>query len=203
MRASIRARLLLTRITGAMIALVVLTTASYWSASGSRLVGDVMFVLGCGFSVVGFGGRMWATRHIGGQKKRQLVSTGPYSLCRHPLYFFSFLGGLGLALCTRRLTVVLLYLVVKAILLPRAIRAEERFLEHQFPDYPRYREAVPALMPRGSYVPDAASGACSIHAAALFRNTLEGLAFLTPVVLLAIVDSVQMAEAMPVLFLLP
>jgi protein-S-isoprenylcysteine O-methyltransferase Ste14 len=203
MRESIRARLLLTRVTGALVALLVLTTASYWSATGSRMVGDAMFLLGCAVAIAGFGGRMWATRHIGGQKKRQLISTGPYSLCRHPLYFFSFLGGLGLVLCTRRLTLVVLYLVVKAIMLPRAIRAEERFLEHQFPEYPRYRAAVPALLPRGSYVSEQGSGACSIHSAALWRNTLEGLAFLTPVVLLAVIDSVQIAESLPVLFLLP
>src|SRR5262245_36841884 len=37
----------------------------------------------------GAGARFWATLYIGGRKERELVTDGPYSLCRHPLYLGS------------------------------------------------------------------------------------------------------------------
>ena len=40
-------------------------------------------------------GRCWAILYIGGNKNRRLVTAGPYSLCRNPLYLFSIMGVVG------------------------------------------------------------------------------------------------------------
>lgn len=37
-------------------------------------------------------GRASCSLYIGGRKKQEIVSNGPYSLCRNPLYVFSFIG---------------------------------------------------------------------------------------------------------------
>src|SRR6185503_21204824 len=47
--------------------------------------------LAWGVFLIGAGLRFWATLHIGGRKSDFVVSEGPYSLCRHPLYFGSIL----------------------------------------------------------------------------------------------------------------
>jgi protein-S-isoprenylcysteine O-methyltransferase Ste14 len=39
--------------------------------------------------------RLWSTLYIGGRKRVVLVSDGPYSLCRNPLYVGTFLIALS------------------------------------------------------------------------------------------------------------
>jgi protein-S-isoprenylcysteine O-methyltransferase Ste14 len=42
--------------------------------------------------VIAILGRAWSTRYIGERKANLLVTEGPYSVSRNPLYLFSFLG---------------------------------------------------------------------------------------------------------------
>ena len=62
----------------------------------SGLVGFLCVALACL-------GRIWTSVFIAGHKDVELVTTGPYARCRHPLYAFSILGALGLGLTTRSL----------------------------------------------------------------------------------------------------
>jgi protein-S-isoprenylcysteine O-methyltransferase Ste14 len=201
MRSSIRLRLFLTRGMGLVVVLLVSMSASTWSAPELRRFGDGMFAAGVVLALAGFGGRLWAVRHIGGRKKQELVRTGPYSVCRHPLYLCSLVGGLGLALCTQRLSVTLFYLAANALLLPLAIRSEERFLEHNFAGYAEYRATVPALLPRWRLLAGGRAG--TVNGRALWRGTLEGACQLLPVLLLPLLEEAQMAGVLPVLFALP
>src|SRR6476660_1715925 len=43
-------------------------------------------LLGWGAFLGGTALRLWATGYVGGRKRRELVTEGPYSLCRNPLY---------------------------------------------------------------------------------------------------------------------
>lgn len=213
MRAGIRVRLQLTRLLGAVVVVLVLSSASYWSLHGPTLVADGLFLGGALLAVAGFGGRLWALAHIGGRKKRQLVRSGPYSLCRHPLYTCSLVGGLGLVMCTGRLSVVVLYLAASWLLVPLTLRTEEAFLEERFRDYAEYRRAVPALLPswrrlhaRGRADDAGASGdgeAVAVDRGAVWRGFAETVVSLSPVLLLAVLQHAQVAGAMPVLFVLP
>ncbi len=76
----------------------------------------------------GFIGRIWCSAFIAGRKDASLVTSGPYSLCRHPLYSLSWLAGAGLGLATGSVTLTIATLVILALLFLQAARAEEQLL---------------------------------------------------------------------------
>src|SRR5690242_2552426 len=48
--------------------------------------------------LVGAIGRVWVAAYISGRKTVELVTDGPYSITRNPLYFFSFIAYVGAGL---------------------------------------------------------------------------------------------------------
>jgi protein-S-isoprenylcysteine O-methyltransferase Ste14 len=181
--------------------LLVVVTASRWSVHGPGTLGLGLYAAGVVLAVGGFGGRLWALSHIGGRKKRELVRSGPYAMCRHPLYLCSLVGGLGLVLATQRITLVLLYVVANVLLMPLAIRSEETFLEQRFPDYATYRAEVPALLPRWSR--GGGGEDPPIDGRSMRRGVLECAGFLSPLLLVQLLDGAQAAGVVPFLFVLP
>lgn len=93
-------------------------------------------------------GRLWCLLFISGYKSESLITVGPYSLCRNPLYAFSFLGAVGVALCTASLTLTAVLILVCVLYYPIVIRLEETKLAQLHPDtYPNYRRLIPRLVP--------------------------------------------------------
>jgi protein-S-isoprenylcysteine O-methyltransferase Ste14 len=199
--AAIRMRLLTTRALGVAVAALVLASASSWTVQGPALVGAVLFSAGVLLAVAGFLGRLWALCHIAGRKKCELVTSGPYAMCRHPLYFFSLLGGLGLSLCTERLVITGLFLLTALFLLPLAIRNEDCFLQQRFADFREYQRSVPAFLPRPGLLGEAE--AMLIDGRALRRGLLDGGGFLAVLAVVELMEGLQTAGVIPYLFLLP
>ena len=77
---------------------------------------------------------------------RRLVTGGPYALSRHPLYLGEGLAAIALNLPTVSWpgAITLAFFLVAQYL---RIRAEERVLERQFPEYADYRRRVPRYLP--------------------------------------------------------
>lgn len=90
-------------------------------------------VLGFVFVTFACLGRIWTSMFIAGHKDVELVTTGPYALCRHPLYACSILGALGLGLTTRSLLLTGIVVVLIAALVIYAASCEEQFLADAFP----------------------------------------------------------------------
>ena len=57
-------------------------------------------------------GRLWCSIYICGFKTRRVISDGPYSVVRNPLYVFSLIGAVGLGLVTHSLVVLAVLLVL-------------------------------------------------------------------------------------------
>lgn len=128
------------------VALTVLTRP--WIAPGSAS-GLALTGLGMTFVMSGIAVRLWALASIGQRKTRQLVTTGPYSLTRNPLYLGTLLIVLGfLALWHSPLLAVL---VVPPILLYPfgVVPAEERVLRGEFgAEFDAYCVRTPRWWPR-------------------------------------------------------
>src|ERR687892_1272956 len=58
-------------------------------------------------SVLGLAIRAWAAGHI--RKNAQLATSGPYAFTRNPLYFGSFLLGLGFTIASGQVVLALLF----------------------------------------------------------------------------------------------
>lgn len=114
------------------------------------------FWIGTALIVAGLGIACWARIHLAGnwsgmvtlKKDHSLTRTGPYRFTRHPIYTGLLIAILGSAIALAEWRgLVALLLITLAFL--RKIAIEERFLVAQFgDDYLRYRQEVPALIPR-------------------------------------------------------
>lgn len=101
--------------------------------------------------LMGAFGRIWASLYVAGRKNTALVQEGPYSLCRHPLYFFSLIGFAGLLIAANSVIATLAAGALFLALYPGTISREEKHLARLFgEEFRRYRETTPLLIPKPS-----------------------------------------------------
>jgi protein-S-isoprenylcysteine O-methyltransferase Ste14 len=196
-----KTRLAVSRLFGLGVLALLVGGSTYWRAAGNHLVGSVLFFLGIMLTCVGFFGRVWCLSFIQGRKKKVLVKEGPYSLCRHPLYLFSLIGGIGVGLCTQTLTIPLIFLAAFALYYPIVIRKEEEFLGSIFEGYEAYKRESNALFPRWSKYSE---GETVTMSARSFREELtEAAGSVAFIGLIGLVQGLQHAAILPTFFLLP
>lgn len=112
-----------------------------WIAGAIEVMAWVTFVAGTIF-------RFWATLYIGGRKENILVTDGPYSICRNPLYLGSFLLALATALFLQSLLCVVAVLIVTLIYMLTTVPVEEEFLRVRHgEEYQAYLDTVPRYWP--------------------------------------------------------
>jgi protein-S-isoprenylcysteine O-methyltransferase Ste14 len=115
--------------------------ASSWAAAGLNLAGWAAFVAGAGM-------RVWATLYIGGRKERDLMTEGPYSICRNPLYVGSLLLMVGAGLLMKSLVFTVAVAVVAAVYLVATVPIEEQYLRATHGEaFDRYAARVPRIVP--------------------------------------------------------
>lgn len=149
------------------------------------------------FAVIGgVLGRFWAILYIGGRKNTELMQDGPYSICRHPLYFFSTLAvvGLGLMLGSFILTIILGGLTF-AILSLTASQEESRMAQ-TFPDsWAAYTARVPRILPDPRLFRTANDVTFSVSQ--LRRNFFDALVFLSFIPLAELMEWLKDVNALP------
>ena len=94
-------------------------------------------------------GRVWVSAYISGRKDNQLVTDGPYSATRNPLYFFSFLGYVGAGLAFEKVSVAICFAVAFFLTHWPTIFAEEAKLRGLFgQEFDDYAKRVPRFIPK-------------------------------------------------------
>ena len=105
----IRKRILFSRIfVISMIAIIIMSDEfrvntldiSDMQSIGLSIIGFVLVTLG------GFG-RLWASLYVEGFKTKKLITEGPYSMVRNPLYFFTVVILLGFCLVVKSIPIAL------------------------------------------------------------------------------------------------
>lgn len=106
--------------------------------------GWLLFAAGAAF-------RWWATLYIGGRKTKELACEGPYSICRNPLYFGTFLMCLSVAVFMQSLTFAGGLAIASMFYLAVTVSNEEHHLQNAFgAKYTDYCSRVPRFWPRPS-----------------------------------------------------
>jgi protein-S-isoprenylcysteine O-methyltransferase Ste14 len=140
-------RILISRIFVVAVALLLFVSDSQWQGCAWMQAG--LSLIAALLVGVGTLGRMWCSMYIAGRKKAQLVTSGPYGMCRNPLYFFSLLGAVGLGCATGTLTIPALIALAFAVYYPGTIKGEEAELAKRHGEpFQAYLKAVPVFFPR-------------------------------------------------------
>lgn len=151
---------------------------------------------------LGIVGRLWSTLYIGGRKGMELVTGGPYSVTRNPLYVFSTLAVAGIGAQTGSILATLCFALAAVVALHVVIRREERFLRQTLgADYRAYCARVPRFWPRPSLYERGVIG--SVDIGRLRQTLFDGLLFFLAVPAFHVLDRAQSAGILPVLFRVP
>jgi protein-S-isoprenylcysteine O-methyltransferase Ste14 len=163
----------------------------------SRIVFEVLEVFGAGMLVAAVLGRFWATMFIGDRKNGLVLQSGPYAVCRHPLYAFSILGATGAGLMLESLVYTVLFGVAATAVLYVTARKEEAYLDAMFgPAYQAYAARVPMLLPRQALA--AMPAELTVSLPRLRDAGRDSLVFLAFIPLSETIEGLQRAALYPV-----
>lgn len=165
-------------------------------------VHEIIEMAGLLMIFLGIVGRLWCTLYIGGRKSGEVVTGGPYSITRNPLYVFSTLAAAGVGAQMGSIVATIGFAALCAGAFHIVILREERYLNSLFgAEYQAYVARVPRFFPKLSLYKEGDTG--SFRPRLLLTTLLDGLVFLVALPVFELIDQAQTSGALPVLFRLP
>ncbi|MGB5217420.1 MAG: isoprenylcysteine carboxylmethyltransferase family protein [Smithella sp.] len=141
-------RLIISKIFVVFLFVLVIFSSSLWE-DRAPFVTSLLFLMGTILVGIASMGRLWCSVYIAGYKTGHLVTQGPYSMCRNPLYFFSLVGGLGVGFASETLLIPLLILIAFWGYYPFVIKSEEaEMMKKHKSDFENYLKNVPKFFPK-------------------------------------------------------
>lgn len=142
-----RVRTVSSRVIGFTLAIILALSSSEWHFQSS-FIEHILWFFGWLFVGIGVMGRIWCSLYISGFKNAKLVTEGPYSLCRNPLYLFSYLGGVGIMFLTETFVFPILFTIYFLGYYHYVMRQEEKFLSKKYGmKYLAYMDRIPRFIP--------------------------------------------------------
>lgn len=113
------------------------------AATQALLIGVGATLLICGLVI-----RLWASLYIVHNRNRHLVSSGPYSIVRNPLYLGNFVAIFGALVAAGSIMATLIGMLGMALVYYFTIRYEDaRLTTHFEQEFTAFQERVPRMLP--------------------------------------------------------
>lgn len=193
-------RITLTRIFGAII--VFLMLFSTLSLGGSFFVNMAIDFVAFILILIAAFGRLWSLAYISGHKTKTLITEGPYSMVRNPLYLFSLIGSFGIGLVSKNILVLALIILLFGIYYPFVIRGEENHLRRiHGPSFLEYMNRTPMFIPKPSLYYDVP--AYTIDTRHFRRAFFSVMWFPLAFILMLLVERLRESGLLPVLIMMP
>jgi protein-S-isoprenylcysteine O-methyltransferase Ste14 len=193
-------RIHLTRALIALLIVLFTVSGSHWDQQHPA-VAVCLFVIGGVMATIGVVGRLWCALYIGGYKTQNLITIGPYSISRNPLYFFSFIGSVGAGLTSETFTIGAILAIGFLLIYPKVILTEEaRLLQVHGPVYEEYARRTPRFFPRWSLLvePDE----YVTRPVKFRRHALSAMWFIWIIVILEVIEGLREMDLLKPLFML-
>ncbi|MCJ8142690.1 isoprenylcysteine carboxylmethyltransferase family protein [Ancylobacter sp. A5.8] len=187
---------------GALAVSALLFGASLWPDGGEASLHEIIETIGRALIVLAILGRTWCSLYIGGRKKAEVVDLGPYSICRNPLYVFSFIGAAGAGAQFGSMTAALAAAIITVLVFAIVVRKEERFLTERFGEaYLAYKARVPRFVPNVRLWRNTTT--LEIRPQLVVRTFVDACVFLAAIPLAEGIEMAQRHAVLPVLWMLP
>jgi protein-S-isoprenylcysteine O-methyltransferase Ste14 len=147
-------------------------------------------------------GRTWTSYYIAGKKDVALVTFGPYSMCRNPLYFFSVIGAIGVGAQFGSIVYALILGISTWMLFSMVAQQEEKALEVAYGQaYRDYCARVRRFLPRPSQWHGATLN--DVRFDRVTRTFIDACVFLLAIPIAEGVEYLQETGVLPVLLRVP
>lgn len=171
-------------------------------SSQNEIVHDRIEAYGIVLIMIGIGGRLWSILYVGGRKSEKLVTIGPYSITRNPLYLFSSIAAAGAGAQMGSYAATVGFAILCAIAFHVVILREEKFLTEAMGDeYVEYLLSVPRFFPDPRRFRDASE--VTFRPRVLKQTLLDGLVFFVSIPVFEVIEMAQENGTIPILFTLP
>lgn len=164
---------------------------------------DIFFeIAGLFLIVICTFGRLWSSLFASGYKDEMIITSGPYSVVRNPLYVFSFIGVLGMGLVSENLLILVLAPLIFLIHYQIVVRSEERFLLARFGEvYAEYLKKVPRFITRMRLLKE--PDFYQVNVRVFRRSLLDATMFIWLYIIFHFIEKLHYMGALPVLFRVP
>jgi protein-S-isoprenylcysteine O-methyltransferase Ste14 len=195
-----RRRVIVSRIFA--IAVILLATFTAGSYKEGSLADIVLETAGLFLLTICSMGRLWALLYISGYKKLELITEGPYSMVRHPLYVFSLIGAIGIGLASENILVLAALVIFYLLYYPLTIFVEEKKLVDKFGQaYLDYIESTPRFLPKLSLYKSPPQ--VVVNTDIFLKNIAIGMWFIWIFIALDFIQALQQGGFIPVLLWVP
>ena len=192
-----RGRKIISWIFAFALIIIILFSGSHWEKV--FIFSDVFFLTGAILVGIATIGRLWCSLYISGYKTDTLITIGPYSICRNPLYFFSFLGAIGVGLAVESLLIPFVVFICFSLYYPFVIREEEKKLHKIHGErFQNYCKKTPKFFPSFSLLnePEKYTVMPKIYKKSLF----DALWFIWLIGIIEIIEALHEWRIIPIFF---
>lgn len=191
-------RIRISQIFAVVLVVLICVSSSLWEDK-APFVTTALFLLGAVLVGIASLGRLWCSVYIAGYKTDHLVTQGPYSMCRNPLYFFSLLGALGVGFASESFLIPVIILIGFAAYYPLVIKSEEAELAKLHKnEFEMYFKKVPRFFPKISYLTEPEE--YIVKTVVFKRHMFSALWFIWLMGILEIIEELHELKVLPTIF---